>query len=80
MFTVINFGRDAVTYWDGAAWVSASRDARKLHDKHAALAMWHAVSAAHPDSEVWLVMDWGQISERTLATTEDGIFPSFASC
>ncbi len=73
MFTVINFGRDSVTYWDGASWVASIRDAKKIRDKREALALWRSVSASHPQVDVWLVKDWGQISEFTLATTEDGI-------
>lgn len=74
MFTIVNFGRDTVAFWNGTAWVASLRDALSIASKREALALWRAVSGTHGANSVWCVKDWGKISERTVATTEDGIF------
>lgn len=74
MYAIVNFGRDEVSFWNGSTWVATFRDALLIASKREALALWRTVSGAQCANSVWCVKDWGKISERTVATTEDGIF------
>ena len=72
MHIIVSFSDDPVTFWDGSGWQRGSANALKMTSKPAALAAWQ-VLIADTSRDVWLVKDWGKMSERTIATREYGI-------
>ena len=72
MFVVVCFSDDPVTFWTGTAWQKGFANALKIASKSDAVALWRSL-AVDTKRDVWLVKDWGNFNEKTIATTEYGL-------
>ena len=68
MYILVSFDDDPVTFWTGTAWKKGFANALEIASEDDAIALWKSLSAEWPKRDVWLVKDWGQISEFTIAT------------
>ena len=73
MYSIVCFSDDPVTFWTGTAWRKGAANALKIASKSDGIAVWRSL-AVDKCRDVWLVKDWGAISEETIATSEDGLF------